>query len=67
MTSYLTRVPLARDELPTVGDKLRVDEVLHITLNGFTKEWGVFVQVINGQGKLPYWECLWSEFAQEEL
>ena len=46
VTSYLTRVRLVRDELAAVGDKRSDGELVHIALNGFSKEWSICVQVI---------------------
>lgn len=37
------------------------------TLNGFSKEWHTFVQVIFGRDTLLGWECLWNDFTQEKL
>ncbi|KAH9326462.1 hypothetical protein KI387_006640, partial [Taxus chinensis] len=67
VTSYLTRLRLVKDELTAVGDKPSDDELVRIALNGFTKQWDVFVQVINGRDTLPSWDRLWSDFTQEEL
>lgn len=48
VVSYLTRVRAMRDELAAIGDKPNDDELMSITLNGFSKQWEVFIQVING-------------------
>jgi hypothetical protein len=48
VTSYLTRPKLVKDELAVVGDSPSDDELVRIALNGFTKQWGVFVQVVSG-------------------
>ncbi|KAH9294831.1 hypothetical protein KI387_038419, partial [Taxus chinensis] len=44
VTSYLTRLRIFKDELAAVGDKPSDDELVRIALNGFTKQWEVFVQ-----------------------
>ena len=48
VTSYLTRLRLVKDELAAIGDSPSDDELVQIALNGFTKQWGVFVQVVSG-------------------
>lgn len=67
MTSYLTKVRLVKDDLAMVGDKPSDDELVRIALNGFFKEWSMFVQVISRRDKLPDWDFLWSDFTQELL
>lgn len=42
-------------------------ELVWVAINGFTKKWATFLQGIIGRDKLPDWECLWSDFTQEEL
>jgi hypothetical protein len=36
------------------------------TLNGFSKQWVVFVEDSVAREKLPNWERLWDDFVQEE-
>ena len=64
---YLTRLRLVKDELASIGDSLSDDKLVRIALNGFTKKWSVFVQVVSGQDTLPSWDRLWSDFTQEEF
>ena len=67
VTTYLTRIRCVREELTVVGEKPADDELVRITLNGFTKEWCTFVQVVSGHDKLLDWDCLWSDFTLKEL
>ncbi|KAH9291810.1 hypothetical protein KI387_043003, partial [Taxus chinensis] len=67
VTSYLTRLRLVKDELAVVGDSPSDDELVRIALNGFTKQWDVFVQVVSGRDTLPSWDRLWTDFTQEEF
>ena len=67
VTSYLTRLRLVKDELAAIGDSPSDDELVRIALNGFTKQWGVFVQVVSGRDTLPSWDRLWTDFTQEEF
>lgn len=49
VVSYITRIKLVKDELEVVEEKIDEDELMRTTLNGFPKQWNVFVQVINGR------------------
>jgi hypothetical protein len=40
---------------------------VRIVLNGFTKEWEVFVKCLVGHEHLPDWSRLWDDFTQEEI
>jgi hypothetical protein len=42
-------------------------ELVRTALNGFTKQWDVFVRGVVAREKLPDWERLWDDFTQEEL
>ena len=46
--SYLTRLRLFKDELVAIGDSPNDNDLVRIVLNGFSKQWSVFVQVISG-------------------
>jgi hypothetical protein len=67
ITSYLTRLTQVRDELATVGDIVLDEELVCIALNGFGKQWDVFVKCIEGREKLPTWDRMWDDFIQEEI
>lgn len=55
---YITKFRVARDEFVVVGDKPDDDELLRIAINGFSKQWDVFAQVINVQDTLSSWDRL---------
>jgi hypothetical protein len=67
VSSYLTRVAQVKDELVVVGEVITNSELVRISLNGFTKEWEVFVKCVVGGEHLPDWSRLWDDFAQEEI
>jgi hypothetical protein len=52
---YLTQVAQVKYELATVGEVITDSDLVRITLNGFTKEWKVFVKCVVGCEDLPYW------------
>jgi hypothetical protein len=65
--SYLTRVAQVKDVLVVVGEVISDSELVRIALNGFTKEWEVFVKCVVGPENLPDWSRLWDDFTQEEI
>jgi hypothetical protein len=67
VSSHLTQVAQAKDELAVVGEVITDSELVRIALNGFTKEWEVFVKCVVGREHLPNWSRLWDDFTQEEI
>jgi hypothetical protein len=67
VVTYLTKFTQIRDELGAVGKTMDETELVRTTLNGFTKQWDVFVRGVVAQEKLPDWERLWDDLTQEEL
>jgi gag-polypeptide of LTR copia-type len=67
VSSYLTRVAQVKDELAVVGEVILDSELVRIALNGFTKDWEVFVKCVVGREHLPDWSRLWDDFTQEEI
>ena len=53
--------------MEVVGETIDNIELVHISLNGFTKQWNTFIKVIVGREHVPDWDHLWSDFTQEEL
>jgi hypothetical protein len=43
VATYLTKFAQIRDEVATVGEVLNETELMRTSLNGFTKQWDVFV------------------------
>jgi hypothetical protein len=50
-----------------VGEAVDETELVRTTLNGFTKQWEVFIRGVVAREKLPDWERLWEDFTHEEL
>ena len=66
VTSYLTRVTQIRDELTTTGEVINDDELVRVSLNGFSEKWAIFVKGVVSRERLPKWDRLWDDFIQEE-
>jgi hypothetical protein len=58
VSCYLTWVAQLKDELVAVGEVITDFELVRIALNGFTKEWEVFMNCVVGREHLPYWRIL---------
>jgi hypothetical protein len=67
VVTYLTKFTRIQDELAAVGEIVDETELVRTALNGFTKQWDVFVRGVVAREKLPDWERLWDDFTQEEL
>ena len=50
----LTRPTQIRDELGAVGSKTENEELVRISLNGFSKPWDTFVKGVVVREKLPH-------------
>jgi hypothetical protein len=55
LVTYLTKFTQIRDELAAVGEVVDETELVRTALNGFTKQWEVFVQGVVAREKLPDW------------
>jgi hypothetical protein len=64
---YLTKFVQCRDELGSVGITVTDDDSVILSLLGLPKIWYNYQDSVNGRGKLPYWEQLWSNLVQEEF
>jgi hypothetical protein len=67
VSSYLTRVAQVKDGLAAIGEVISDSELVKISLNGFTKDWEVFVKCMVGREHLPDWSKLWDDFTREEI
>jgi hypothetical protein len=53
VASYLMKIAELRDQIAAVGDTVEDNELVWISLNGFSPPWHNFVQVICGWENLP--------------
>ena len=67
IASYLTKITQVCDKWAIVGETVRDQELVRISLNGFTKPWAPFVKGIVAWENPPNWERLWEDFTQEEI
>lgn len=58
ITSYLTRVTQIRDELSATGEVINDDELVRVSLNGFSEKWDIFVKGVVSRECLPKWDRL---------
>jgi hypothetical protein len=64
---YLTKFVQCWDELESVGITVIDDDLVSLSLLGLPKNWHSYQDSINRREKLPDWERLWSDLAQEEF
>jgi hypothetical protein len=67
VSSFLARFIHIRDEIGAVGEVIMPDSLVRQALHSFTKQWGPFIQGIVARERLPTWERMWDDFAQEEI
>jgi hypothetical protein len=53
LASYLMKFTQIRDELAVIGEVIDETKLVRIALNGFTKQWDVFVRGVVAREKLP--------------
>lgn len=64
---YLSRFTQCCDEIGKFGVTVSEDDLVSLTLLGLPKSWHSYQDSMNGRGKLPNWERLWSDLVQEDL
>ena len=62
---YLMNFTQCRDELGSVGVIASQDDLVSLDILGLPKSWNIYQDSVNGRKKLPDWERLWSNLAQE--
>jgi hypothetical protein len=62
VSTYITNITQMRDGLGVVGEVVVDSELVRTNLNGVTKQWVVFVEVIVARENLPKWDSFWDEF-----
>jgi hypothetical protein len=67
VSSYLTRVAQVKDELASIGEVISDSELVRIDLNGFNKDWEVFMKCVVGHEHLLDWSRLWDDFTKEDI
>ena len=63
---YFTRVSQIKEQLEAVGDKLDEDELVMTALNGLTRPWESFIQMMCARKKSMMFEVVWEDCIQEE-
>jgi hypothetical protein len=63
---YFSRVSQFKEKLEEIGYKLNEDELIMTTLNGLTRPWDPFIQIICARKEKLQFDSLWEECVQEE-
>ena len=63
---YFTRVSQIKEQLESIGDNLDEDELVMIALNGLTRPWESFIQMMCAKKESMMFEVVWEDCIQEE-
>jgi hypothetical protein len=63
---YFSRILESKEQLEAIGDTIDEDEFIMTTLNGLTRPWDAFIQMICARMEKLKFDSLWEECIQEE-
>ena len=63
---YFSRVSQIKEQLEAIGDNLDEDEMVMIALNGLTRPWESFIQMMCARKESMKFDIVWENFIQEE-
>ena len=64
--NYFTRVSQFKKQLEAIGDKLDEDELVMTALNGLTRPWESFIQMMCARKESMKFDVVWEDCIQEE-
>ena len=62
VSSYIHKVKEIKDQLHDAGYKISNEKMVHITLNGFSKDYEVSINSFAGKENIPSFENLYMIF-----
>jgi hypothetical protein len=63
---YFSRISQFKEHLEAISDTVDEDELIMKTLNGLTRPWDAFVQIMRARKEKLSFDSLWEECVQEE-
>jgi hypothetical protein len=63
---YFSRISEFKEQLEMIGDTIRKDELIMTALDGLTRPWDAFIQMICARTEKLKFHSLWEECIQEE-
>jgi hypothetical protein len=63
---YFSRISPFKEQLEAIGDTIDEEELVTIALNGLTRPWDAFIQIICARTEKLLFDGLWEECIQEE-
>jgi hypothetical protein len=63
---YFSRISQFKEQLEAIGDTIDEDKLIMTTLNGLTRPWDAFIQMICARTQKLKFDSLWEECIQEE-
>ena len=67
VASYFTRIADLRDQLGDIGETIPDIELSTYILRGLPDSWESFIQSVSGHSKMPKYDKLWADCAEEEV
>ena len=64
--NYFTRVSQIKEQLEAIGDNLDEDEMVMTALNGITRPWESFIQMMCARKESMEFDVVWEDCIQEE-
>ena len=64
---YFTRVSQFKEQLEVIGDKLDEDELVMTALNGLTRPWESFIQMMCAREENLTFDVVWEDCIQDEV
>ena len=61
-----SRVSQIKEQLEAIGDKLDEDELVMTALNGLTRSWESFIQMMCARKESMEFDVVWEDCIQEE-
>jgi hypothetical protein len=58
---YFSRISEIKEQLKAIGDTIDEDEFVMTALNGLTRPWDAFIQLVCGRKEKLHFESLWKE------
>jgi len=62
VTNYLFNITQIHDQLETIWEVFKNEEMVRTNVNSFTKPWGPFIKCIVSQETLCKFDRLWDDF-----
>jgi hypothetical protein len=63
---YFSRISQLKEKIEAIRDTINKDELIMMALNGLTRKWDAFIQIVCARKEKLKFDSLWEECIQEE-